>query len=187
VFIAGFMLGCRALENGEELEINHLFAGFKQNTTQLITVGGLYLAGVIVIAGVIFMAGGAPILSILGAHTQDIEKASVAAASGGMLMVAMLAIVALVPLMMAYWFAPILVLFHDLKAMDAMKTSIDACMMNLLPFTVYGLISMILIFLAALPFGLGLFVMIPTMMASLYISYKDIFEPMDLGGGEIAM
>jgi uncharacterized membrane protein len=111
----------------------------------------------------------------------------VAAASGGMLMVAMLAIVALVPLMMAYWFAPILVLFHDLKAMDAMKTSIDACMMNLLPFTVYGLISMILIFLAALPFGLGLFVMIPTMMASLYISYKDIFEPMDLGGGEIAM
>src|SRR3989338_993235 len=38
VFMAGFMLGCQALESGEELEINHLFAGFKQNTSQLITV-----------------------------------------------------------------------------------------------------------------------------------------------------
>src|SRR5688500_376649 len=31
VFIAGLMLGCSALERGEELEISHLFAGFKQN------------------------------------------------------------------------------------------------------------------------------------------------------------
>ncbi|HQR51562.1 MAG TPA: BPSS1780 family membrane protein, partial [Methylophilaceae bacterium] len=41
VFMAGFMLGCKAIEDGEELEINHLFAGFSRNTSKLITVGGI--------------------------------------------------------------------------------------------------------------------------------------------------
>ncbi|MCE9549823.1 MAG: hypothetical protein K8R50_02245 [Betaproteobacteria bacterium] len=189
VFIAGFMLGCRALENGEELEINHLFIGFKQNTSQLITVGGLYLAGVIVIAGITLIFTGGSFLTAMSAHQHDIEHAGAAAvaAGGGMLFAALFILAALVPLMMAYWFAPILVVFHDMQAKDAMKTSFDACMKNIMPFLVYSLISMGLIFLAAIPFGLGLFVLIPTMTASLYSSYKDIFNPPPVAGGEIAM
>ena len=42
VFVAGFMLGCRALDQDEELEINHLFAGFRLQAAPLVTVGGLY-------------------------------------------------------------------------------------------------------------------------------------------------
>lgn len=189
VFIAGFMLGCRALENGEELEINHLFIGFKQNTSQLITVGGLYLAGVIVIAGITFIFTGGSLLTAMGAHQHDIEHAGAVAlaAGGGMMFAALFILAALVPLMMAYWFAPILVVFYDMKAKDAMKTSFDACMKNVMPFLVYSLISMGLIFLAAIPFGLGLFMLIPTMTASLYASYKDIFNPPPVAGGEIAM
>lgn len=189
VFVAGFMLGCRALENNEELEINHLFIGFKQNTSQLVTVGGIYLAGLIVIAGAVFAATGGELMSALGAHSHDIEHAGVAgAAAGGFTMiVALLGVAVLIPLMMAYWFAPTLVVLHDLAAVDALKTSFYACLRNILPFTVYSLISLVLIVLAAMPLGLGLFVMIPTMTASLYASYKDIFQPMDFGGGEIAM
>lgn len=189
VFVAGFMLGCRALENNEELEINHLFIGFKQNTSQLVTVGGIYLAGVIMIAGVVFAATGGNLLGALGAHSHDIEHAGAvaAAAGGGAMVVALLGVAALIPLMMAYWFAPTLVVLHDLTAVDAMKTSFYACLRNILPFTVYSLISLMLIVLAAMPFGLGLLVMIPTMTASLYASYKDIFQPMDYGGGEMAL
>lgn len=189
VFVAGFMLGCRALENGEELEINHLFIGFKQNTSQLVTVGGLYLAGLIIIAGVVFASTGGALLGALGAHSHDIEHAgaTAAAAGGGVMIVALLGVAALVPLMMAYWFAPTLVVLQNLTAVDAMKTSFTACLRNILPFIVYSLISLVLIVLAAMPLGLGLFIMIPTMTASLYASYKDIFQPMDFGGGEIAM
>lgn len=189
VFVGGFMLGCRALENGEELEINHLFSGFKQNTSQLVTVGGLYLAGLIIIAGLVFAATGGTVLGAVTAHSHDIEHAgATAVASGGSVMiVALLGVAALIPLMMAYWFAPTLVILHGLNAQDAMKTSFVACIRNILPFTVYSLISLGLIMLAAIPFGLGLLVMIPTMTASLYASYKDIFQPMDFGGGEIAM
>lgn len=171
VFIGGFMMGCRALEAGEELEINHLFAGFKQNTAHLITVGGLYLAGVIVIVGVIFvMTGGA----LLAAGEQAQAMADPAKA-GVMLLAALVGLTLLLPLIMAYWFAPTLVVFHDIKPVDAMKLSFFACLGNILPFTVYSIVSMVLLVLSAIPLGLGLLVMIPTMTASLYTSYKDIF------------
>lgn len=171
VFVAGFMLGCRALENGEELEINHLFAGFKRNTSQLITVGGLYLAGAIVIVGVIYVMTGGALLTA-GDHAHAMGDA---AKAGGMLLAALVGLALLLPLVMAYWFAPTLVVFHDIKPVDAMRLSFFACLNNIPPFTVYILISMALLVLSAIPLGLGLLVMIPTMTASLYTSYKDIF------------
>jgi hypothetical protein len=172
VFMAGFMLGCQALENGEELEINHLFAGFKQNTSQLISVGGLYLAGMIVIAGVIFVTAGGAMLAM-----GEPENAMQAGADAEKLLLPLLILLALMlPLVMAYWFAPTLVVFHGYGAVDAMKLSFSACLRNILPFTVYSLICMLLLVLAAIPLGLGLVVMIPTMTASLYVSYKDIFS-----------
>ena len=184
VFMAGFMLGCKAIEDGEELEINHLFAGFKHNTPQLITVGGLYLVGVIVIVGVIFVVGGGAAFSPMS-DVHALEKDP--AASSGVLLAAIAGLTTLIPLIMAYWFAPPLVVFQNMKAAEAMKASFFACLRNILPFIVYSLISMVLMLLAAIPIGLGLLVMIPTMTASLYVSYKDIFNPAPIGGGEIAM
>ncbi len=172
VFMAGFMLGCQALESGEELEINHLFAGFKQNTSQLITVGGIYLAGIIIIVGLIFVTSGGAVLSM----AEHAPAAAEEVAGPGMLLVAMVGLALLVPLIMAYWFAPILVIFNGMTAIEAMKLSFSACLKNIWPFTIYGLLSMVLLVLAAIPLGLGLLVMIPTMTASLYVSYRDIFS-----------
>lgn len=181
VFMAGFMLGCKAIEEGEELEINHLFAGFKVHTSRLITVGGIYLAGIIIIVGIVFVAtGSAALLS------GNMEHPS-AAESSQILLALLIALAAVVPLVMAYWFAPALVVFHDIKPIDAMKLSFNACLRNIVPFLIYGLVSMVLMLLAMIPLGLGLLIMIPTITASLYTSYKDIFNPPPSGGGEIAM
>ena len=184
VFMAGFMLGCKAIEEGEELEINHLFAGFKQHTSRLITVGGIYLAGVITIVGLVFIATGSA--GLIGENMGHPEAAT-AAESGKLLFALLIALAAIIPLVMAYWFAPALVVFHDIKPVEAMKLSFHACLRNMLPFLVYGLISMVLMLLAMIPLGLGLLVMIPTITASLYTSYKDIFNPPGIGGGEIAL
>ena len=174
VFIAGFMRGGRAIEMGEERESNHLFAGFKQNTAQLITVGGIYLAGIIILVGVVFMMmGGAALGGLFAGHGAE----DAAAVADGRMLLGLLIMMALIlPLIMAYWFAPTLVVFHDIKATDAMKLSFAACLRNIIPFTLYSLISIVLILLAMIPLGLGLLVMIPTMTASLYTSYRDIFD-----------
>ncbi|NOS96093.1 MAG: hypothetical protein HOP26_06700, partial [Methylotenera sp.] len=56
VFAAGMMWGCQALTRNQDLEINHLFEGFKKNTAQLITVGGIYMVGLLVIAVFVVLA-----------------------------------------------------------------------------------------------------------------------------------
>ena len=178
VFMAGFMLGCRALEMDEELEINHLFAGFKNNTAQLVTVGGIYLVGAILVVGLVFIVvGGDAMTGLFGGQVDPVRPALDAQPNPAVPGLALLIVLgAMLPLIMAYWFAPALVLFHDMKALDAMRLSFVACLRNVLPFMVYGIISAVLLVLAMIPLGLGLLVMIPTMTASLYVSYKDIFN-----------
>jgi uncharacterized membrane protein len=80
-----------------------------------------------------------------------------------------------VPLMAAYWFAPALVIMHDVKPMAAMRESFLACFRNFMPFLVYGIIMFVLAIVAALPFGLGFLVLVPVAMASVYVQYRQIF------------
>jgi hypothetical protein len=117
VFLAGLMLGCQALEAGHDLEINHLFAGFKQNSSHLITVGGIYLVGMILIVGVVFsisMLSGVTIAELKGLEkTPETMSPETAFA---ILLATLLGMLLVIPLIMAYWFAPILVAFHDMPA-----------------------------------------------------------------------
>jgi uncharacterized membrane protein len=73
------------------------------------------------------------------------------------------------------WFAPALVFFNNMSPVEALKASFNACLKNTLPFLVYGLMVMVLLFFAALPVGLGFLVLIPVLAGSIYVSYRDIF------------
>jgi hypothetical protein len=85
------------------------------------------------------------------------------------------------PLLMALWYAPLLVYFHDLGPLAAMKSSLLACIKNTLPLLVYGLAILGAMFLA-MPFAmalqqydLALWLLAPVVLPSLYVSYKDIY------------
>ena len=82
----------------------------------------------------------------------------------------------LVPLTMALWFAPALVMLSDMAALDAMKASFAGCLRNWLPFLVYSLVLCVLLVLVPLTLGLALLAFIPVMTASIYLSYRDIFH-----------
>ena len=177
VFSAGFMLACRDVEAGEELDLSYLIAGFKHNSGQLITVGGLYLVGSITIMGLMMMSGGGAILgsAALG-QMQGVEPNQVmVGAMGGMLIALLVALALLIPLLMAYWFAPALVMLRNITAMEAMKLSFFGCLRNMWPFTLFGVITFILMMLAMIPFGLGMLILVPVLNAAIYLGYKDIF------------
>lgn len=185
VLFAGLMMGCRAVERGEELELAHLFAGFRKNPTALVTIGGFYLIGTIVVVGVIFMtAGGTMLPAVLDKSGGDMQ--AIAAAMRSMALALALGFALYLPLLMLIWFAPLLVVFNDLNPVEAMKTSFFACLTNWLAFLIYGLIILVLWFIASIPLLLGLVVLLPVLICSLYASYKDIFvtaEPKPAGGG----
>jgi uncharacterized membrane protein len=76
---------------------------------------------------------------------------------------------------MAVWFAPSLVVLNDLGIGDALKASFAACLKNIVPFLVYGVIGFGLAIVATIPFGLGWLALGPTLAASVYTAYRDIF------------
>lgn len=181
---AGLMVGCRAIDNGGPLEISHLFAGFRQNAAPLVTIGGVYLVGTILVVGItLLVAGGSMLPQMLSKAGTDIETLRAAVRS----LALALAVGGLVylPLLMVVWFAPLLVVFEGLPPVVAMKLSFIACARNTLPFLVYGLVILALWFVLSLPAAmgrmgalLGLLVLgasIPVLICSVYASYKDIF------------
>jgi len=176
VLFAGLMLGCKALERGEPLELGHLFAGFRSQASALVTIGGIYLIGSIVVLGVVWATAGGPMLqTTLQKGAADIH--AVSGAARGMIPSLLAGMVLHLPLLMLIWFAPILVVIQGRGPVDAMKRSLAACLFNWLPFLVYGAILIVLLFLASIPLLLGLVVLLPVLFCSIYASYKDIFEP----------
>ncbi|MDP2239650.1 MAG: BPSS1780 family membrane protein [Burkholderiales bacterium] len=173
---AGLMVGCKALESGGQLELAHLFAGFRKNASPLVTIGGVYLVGTIVVVGIVFVSAGGSMLPTMMSKSQpDIE--ALAAALRSMALGLTIGLAFYMPLLMMIWFAPLLIVFHDQTPVAAMKLSFRACWINMMPFLVYGLAILVLWFIASIPLLLGLVVLLPVLICSVYTSYKDVFSP----------
>ncbi|MEA3194010.1 MAG: hypothetical protein QOD26_2343 [Betaproteobacteria bacterium] len=175
VFTGGIVIGCRALDEGGRLEFNHLFDGFKTNFGTLIAVGALYLAAwvVIFVVTMVIVGAGAFALFMGGGGASDPAIAGKALTTIALAVLIMLGLS--VPVLMAFWFAPPLVVFHNLGAIEAMKQSFSGCLRNLMPFLVYGIVGMLLAIVASIPILLGWLVLGPVIAASIYTSYKDIY------------
>jgi len=176
VFAAGMMWGCKALVLKQDLEINHLFEGFKKNTAQLIAVGGIYMVSLLAIAVLVVLSLDRGTMELL-MKGQELSPDQASA----MMLPILIAMLFIMPILMAYWYAPVLTGLHNLTAVDAMKLSFKACLKNMLPFLLYGLIFMAILVVAIIPFGLGLIVAVPVMMTSLYTSYADVFNITETG------
>jgi hypothetical protein len=173
VFMGGVMLGCRALDRGESFDVGCVFAGFKQNTGDLVVLGLLALVGWIIafIPALLIMGGGA-FMAMMGGGG---PMANMGALGLTFVLALLVALALAVPLYMAMWFAPSLVVFNNLKPVDAMKASFLACLKNIVPFLLYGIIVLALCVVAAIPLGLGFLVLGPVVIASVYTGYRDIF------------
>jgi len=175
VILVGLMAGCRSLQQGEELELAHLFTGFQQHMAQLVTLGGIALVGQFLIFGVMMLAGGAALVGILmsGTPAEDPEIFQQAITGAGLAV--LLGITLFSALLMAMQFAPLLVYFNNVTPLLAMKLSLRAFLNNVGPMLVYGMTFFFLAILASIPMMLGWLVLLPLVFTSLYASYCDIF------------
>ena len=174
VFFAGLMLACRTTDEDGEPEFAQLFAAFKTHASPLITVGGIYLIGNIVAVGIVVaVAGGTALPALMGKTSVDIE--TMRAAVRGLLLGMVVGMAVFIPVLMAVWFAPLLIVFHNKPPVEAMKMSYTACLRNTMSLLIYGAATLVLGLIASIPLMLGLIVLLPVLVCSIYASYKDIF------------
>ena len=184
--IVGLMEACRALERGQAMAPAHLLAGFRRNAAQLVTIGGISLVGNFAIMMIVVNLGGDAIASVAkmmaqtGPLTREITQ-EMQAATRTVAHALLVGTAVSLPLLMALWYAPLLVYFNDQSPIAAMKSSFVACVKNAGAMLLYGLAVMAGMFVA-MPFSIAtghydvaLMLLAPIVVPSIYASYKDIF------------
>lgn len=171
VFTAGVFLGCLRVERGEALRAEDLFLGFKsERLTALLILG---LLGLVAVFGVVIVAGLFGFGAIMS--TGGDLDASFDQMGSGVLIGVLVFLLLLLPVAMALWFAAPLVMLAGVEPVDSLKLSFAACWRNMWTLTIWGLLALLIMIVAAIPLLLGWLVAGPVLMASYYWMYRDIF------------
>ncbi len=193
VLLVGMMEGCRALEHGKPLAFGYLLSGFVRNTGALLTLGGISLAGNLLVVLVISGIGGEAIIAVFKFMAQQkvtpenvheirdaASKATLSVLIGWALSI---------PLMMALWFAPLLAYFNNLSPGRALLYSLAACWRNLSAFLVYGaavfaaLMMVTPLSMTTRVLDLGVWLLAPVVIPTIYAASKEIFDIDAVAGG----
>ncbi len=194
VFAVGFLAAAWSQERGGTPEPKQLFVGFRSNLWALLPLGVVLVAGITVaVLGTALVDDGKLLDALSGKSKFD----DALVADGDVQLAMLFAAACSLPVMLALWFAPALVVFQDCSAAQALRTSLLAALANWKPIAVYGLLVFFyggvvpgivttLITLAApasLAFTVALVVLMPylflfiaTLHISDYVSYRDIFH-----------
>ena len=170
VFVGGLMIASRTIDEGGQARFSQLFAGFRQRTGTLVTLGVVWLVVSFLIVAIVIGITGVSVFGLMAANPEQVFAVAATA-----LLAALLILALMLPLVMATWFAPALIVFHGLGVGAAMKASFVGSLKNVLPFLLYGVIAIVAGVIASLPFGLGWLVLGPVLTASVYTSYRDIY------------
>lgn len=174
VLAGGWMLAARKQEGGTAIEAGDLFLGFKDKLNPLLVLGALSLAASVVVFAIMGVLGMGALFGMgLGATQQS--AAGLLAATGAALMSMLVGLALFVPITMAFWFAPALVVFDGTAPVDAIKASFAACLRNMMPFLIYGVLGLVASIIASVPAFLGWIVLLPLIMLTAYQSYREVF------------
>lgn len=188
----GLMQAARQVERGQAIGVQTLFGSMKENARTLLALGALYLCCTLGVLGLSTLFDGGDMFKFMMASNRA-ERADLEDAD--FIMPALFVMALMTPVMMAYWFAPVLAAWHRLTLGRALFFSFVACWMNWRAFLVYGLGLvlvagvvpgvllgvLLLIFPGAASFITAIvtmplvLVIAPTIFASFYTCYRDIF------------
>jgi hypothetical protein len=189
-----FMAVARGAASGRRESPAAFFSGLAGNAVALGALGVVYLAGnVLAIAATIPFTDGHLASWVFRGAAPEREVI----ASGEFLSELALSLAFYSPVLLAFFYAPMLAAWHRFGAMKALFFSLAACLINWRPFLAYGVVVAaalgVLVVLASVVVGLlapggraglnaALIVLVPmfavffcTLAASAYASYRDIF------------
>jgi len=201
IFMAGLMICARENKHNHAFFVKNLFDGFSLNGGKLAGLGALYLGMLILLMIIIFIIG----FALFFGSIENIETMFDPASFNPeniilILLIVLIAFGLMLPIIMAFWFAPALVIFHDIDIFTAIKLSFMGCLKNMLPYLIYSLLFLVIYLIAAIPIFImigffsdpelsipvitlmvligivELLVFTAVFLTSVYESYEDIFS-----------
>jgi hypothetical protein len=175
LFWGGLMAAARKTETGDAPAVGDLFGGFGPKLGPLAIGAVLVIVASMLVFGALAIIGGGALLGALfGGATGNL--ALLAGAGATWLLLLLAALLLMVPIGMAAWLAPALIVLRQMPPVDALKASLEASWANLGPLSVYGLVWIAGAVVASIPAMLGWLVFVPLTVLSTYAAFKDLFE-----------
>lgn len=194
-FSVSFMVFSREIAHDRPVGMPLLLSGFRENLQPLLVLGALYLLATLAVLGGSALADGGLLARWMLFGQRPTQEALV---EGRLLQAIALASVIYTPVLMAYWFSPTLTAWRGLGAAQSLFYSFFATLRNWRAFLLYSLglgviggIAPTIVLIIALavrpssPLLSGILIysvvpavlmLVPTLFASFYISYVDIFS-----------
>ena len=189
-FSVGFMAAARAADKRAPVELALLFDGFRHHLRSQIVLGVIYFACLCLVLAATALADEGALASWMLAGSRPEDEVMRSDAFIGALACAALLYT---PVLMMFWFAPPLAAWNAIAPAKSLFFSFFACLMNWRAFLAYGAVAALLalalplavlsaVMLASLKVAAVslvfplLIVLLPTLFASFYASYKDVFQ-----------
>lgn len=171
---AGFYFGADDVRQGRSLKAGSLFQAFseEQVRTPLLILGALFLGLIVIAAAVMMLAAGTGMMSM--GPNDGVAPQKLFSRGFGLGFVTMLLVQVLIAMCM--FFAIPLTVFDKLAPIDAIKTSFQAAVRNILPSLLFIIVYIVLAFIASIPFLLGFIVLLPIVFCSIYCAYREVFK-----------
>ncbi|MCL2644013.1 MAG: hypothetical protein FWD51_00965 [Betaproteobacteria bacterium] len=169
LLIAGLIHTCSQFQRKGAFSLGNFFAAFMHQTRPLLVLGLFSLGFSLALVAIMGTFLGSVIIEGASTPTRVV-------AGGGMASVGILIMfAAAIAYAMAVWFAPALVMMHNIAPLAAIKMSFFACRKNILPGIFFFIVMGVLLFLSAIPLGLGLLITWPMFFLCYYTSYRSVF------------
>ena len=199
VFAVGFLAAAWNQERGGKPSLRNLLLGFRSNLWALLPLGVVFVAGMMLAVAATALIDGGALIAWFSAGEEPSEALQ---RSGRLELAFLVGALCALPTILALWFAPALVVFHDAGVFSALKTSLRAALANWRPAGLFGLA--VLFYGGVLP-ALGatlaqivgetagtviavgivfpyMLVFLATFQIADYVAYRDVFhsdEPAD--------
>jgi hypothetical protein len=198
VFAVGLLAAAWTQERGGRPAFAQLFQGFHANLWSLVAIGVFFVAGITLAVFASSLVDGGKLLELMASGSTMSEAQLTAAFSDSLLQLGMVFSALLsIPVVIATWWAPALVVFQDAGSGAALAASLRAALANWKPLAVYGLgvffyggvvpgiiiaivtivvpqpAAQLLVIALLLPYSLFF---AATLHVSDYVSYRDVFH-----------
>jgi hypothetical protein len=187
ILSVGFLAGAWHQERGEQPSLNNLLSGFQSNWRALVPLGLVYLVGVATAVTIAGAVSGISIEKIIAGAGENPTPQMLHDLRNAM----MWTLLFMLPIVLALWFAPALIVFDDLGVRQALMASLAACVKHAAVIIVYAIalfaaatvVSVIVLVVAKMIPGVGqvaLFGLALPLTAVLfisdYVSFRRVFH-----------
>jgi|GEM_PF-3110095 len=196
IFTGGLMLGSLELRHHRVFNVKSLFSGYEKHASRLSIVGLIYFIATMVCYILAFALSDALGHEVYKADFNKIvsDPAEAQKVLESLIFPLLFFMGLLIPVIMAFWFAPALTVFFNEPPVQAMKKSLRACAVNTLPFLIYGIVTLFGVLFCSIIIG-ALDQVIPLLGAvlkfifnltltsliitSIFTAFEDIFPNLD--------